>query len=116
RQMLLRQPFVHRRRKQKPGLPIKRAEIVHRQASVTRRESTRPFYRNPRASVKSDRLLDDEILHQAALGALTELGGENFLRELIQQFIAEGAPIVERLTNAVENGDFANFQHEAHAL
>jgi hypothetical protein len=40
RQMLLRQPLVDRRRKQKSGLPIKRAEIAHRRASISMQEST----------------------------------------------------------------------------
>jgi two-component system sensor histidine kinase RpfC len=57
-----------------------------------------------------------EILDPAALAALTALGGEAFLRDLSLQFLAEGKLIVERLASAVEAGDFAAFQHEAHAL
>jgi two-component system sensor histidine kinase RpfC len=57
-----------------------------------------------------------EILDQAALAALADLGGESFLRQLIRQFLREGARIVERLANAVEIGDFAAFEQEAHGL
>jgi two-component system sensor histidine kinase RpfC len=57
-----------------------------------------------------------EILDPAALTALTALGGEAFLRDVLLQFLAEGKLIVERLTSAVATGDFAAFQHEAHAL
>jgi two-component system sensor histidine kinase RpfC len=35
---------------------------------------------------------------------------------VLLQFLAEGKLIVERLTSAVATGDFAAFQHEAHAL
>ena len=40
RQMLLRQPFVHRRRQQKPRLPIKIAEVIHQKMPAKGREPT----------------------------------------------------------------------------
>jgi two-component system sensor histidine kinase RpfC len=55
-------------------------------------------------------------LDPAALAALTALGGEAFLREVSRQFLCESQQNVERLTRAVEAGDFEAFQHEAHAL
>ncbi len=56
------------------------------------------------------------ILDPASIKALTALGGEAFLRDLILQFIGEGAQTVQRMTKAVEIGDIEAFQHEAHAL
>ena len=57
-----------------------------------------------------------ETLDPASFAALAALGGEEFLRDLILQFLGEGTSIVERMTIAVEDGDLAAFQHEAHAL
>ena len=57
-QMLLRQPLVNRRRQQKPGLPIDRAEVAHPTEPVIMRESMRQFYRMSLSSVKPDRLLE----------------------------------------------------------
>lgn len=57
RQMLLRQPPVHRRRPPKPGPPVHRAEAAHRPAPVIMRESMRRIHRMPPPSVKSGRPL-----------------------------------------------------------
>ncbi len=56
------------------------------------------------------------ILDSASIKALATLGGAAFLRDLILQFVGEGARIVERMTKAVVSGDIEAFQHEAHAL
>ncbi|MDI9846804.1 ATP-binding protein [Rhodoblastus sp. 17X3] len=56
------------------------------------------------------------ILAPEALDALARLGGEEFLHELIAQFIAEAAQILENMALALEQGDFAAFRREAHAL
>ncbi len=59
---------------------------------------------------------DVEPLAPGALAALAKLGGEDFLRELLGQFLEEGKQIIERMVAAVEDGDLQAFQHEAHAL
>ena len=56
-QMPLRQPLVNRRRQQKPGLPIDRAEVAHPTEPVIMRESMQQFYHMSLSSVKPDRLL-----------------------------------------------------------
>jgi two-component system sensor histidine kinase RpfC len=56
------------------------------------------------------------VLAPEALDALARLGGEEFLHDLIAQFIAEGAQIAENMVLAVEQGDFAAFRREAHAF
>ncbi len=57
-----------------------------------------------------------ETLDAEKIAALAALGGEEFLRDLILQFLGEGTATVERMTIAVETGDLGAFQHEAHAL
>jgi two-component system sensor histidine kinase RpfC len=56
------------------------------------------------------------VLAPEAFDALARLGGEDFLHELIAQFIAEGAQLAENMVLAVEQGDFAAFRREAHAF
>jgi two-component system sensor histidine kinase RpfC len=58
----------------------------------------------------------DGVLDSSAIQTLAALGGESFLRALILEFVNEGGSIVERMIAAVEAGDQAAFQHEAHAL
>src|SRR5208282_2936306 len=42
RQMLLRKPFVHGGRQQKPSLPINRTEVAHQKAALVRLSPSRP--------------------------------------------------------------------------
>jgi two-component system sensor histidine kinase RpfC len=69
--------------------------------------------KTPRAD---DGSADEGLLDPATLDILSALGGADFLRELALQFVNEGGQIVERMIIAVEQGDLAAFQHEAHAL
>jgi two-component system sensor histidine kinase RpfC len=65
---------------------------------------------------KTPQAVRDAVLSSSALDALARLGGESFLREVIEQFMAEGGETAERMTRAVECGDLAAFRHEAHAF
>jgi two-component system sensor histidine kinase RpfC len=56
------------------------------------------------------------LMAPEAFDALARLGGEDFLHDLIAQFIVEGAHVAESMVLAVEQGDFAAFRREAHAL
>jgi two-component system, sensor histidine kinase RpfC len=55
-------------------------------------------------------------LAPSALDALARLGGENFLAEVVAQFLEEGEEMALRLAGAVEEGDFDAFRRLAHAL
>jgi two-component system sensor histidine kinase RpfC len=57
-----------------------------------------------------------KVLRPASLDALTALGGEAFLHDVVRQFIGEGTQAVERMTIAIEQGDLCAVQYEAHAL
>jgi two-component system sensor histidine kinase RpfC len=56
------------------------------------------------------------VVTPAALDALARLGGEEFLAEVIAQFLAEGEETALRMAGAVEEGDFDAFRRLAHAL
>ena len=58
----------------------------------------------------------DAVVTPDSFDALARLGGEDFLRDLIAQFVEEGAQIAERMACAVEQGDLVAFRREAHAL
>src|ERR1019366_9607172 len=70
-----RQPPVHRRRQQKPGLPVYRAKVGHRKAPVIRRRINAIILARKRPrDAKSDRLLDAEKAAQKALKGWTPPG------------------------------------------
>ncbi len=55
-------------------------------------------------------------LDPKSIDALAALGGEDFLRQVVREFIAEGGRIAERMIAAVEQTDLHAFGREAHAL
>jgi two-component system sensor histidine kinase RpfC len=57
-----------------------------------------------------------ETLDAATLSALLRLGGQDFLRDLIVQFAADAAHLVENLESCLSRGDVASLRREAHAL
>ena len=57
--MLLRQPFVNRRRQKEPGLAVDRPEVAHRRNVLEKRAKRALILSGPSYGVKSDRLLAD---------------------------------------------------------
>jgi two-component system sensor histidine kinase RpfC len=57
-----------------------------------------------------------ERVNGMAIAALEALGGEDFARAVIAEFIGESAEIAERMIAAATRGDLAAFQRQAHAL
>jgi hypothetical protein len=55
--MLLRQPFVNRRRQKEPGLAVDRPEVAHRENILEKRSKRALILSGPPHGVKSDRLL-----------------------------------------------------------
>jgi HPt (histidine-containing phosphotransfer) domain-containing protein len=55
-------------------------------------------------------------LDAATLRALLRLGGPVFLRDLVVQFAADAARLVENLESCLSRGDVASLRREAHAL
>jgi len=52
----------------------------------------------------------------AVLDDLMVLGGEAFVRDLIQQFLTDAKTLIEDLNRAVQAGDAESFRGQAHAL
>ncbi len=55
-------------------------------------------------------------LDAKSIDALAALGGEDFLRQVVREFVEEGGRAAERMIAAVEQGDRHAFGREAHAL
>ena len=67
----------------------------------------------PPAGPSADRASD---VDKSSIAALARLGGEEFVRKVVAEFIGESAQITERMVVAVEQGDLEAFRREAHAL
>jgi two-component system sensor histidine kinase RpfC len=50
------------------------------------------------------------------LDALAELGGEDFVSELVGQFVGDAAGVLRDLAAAARQGDATSFREQAHAL
>ncbi|MGP0105855.1 ATP-binding protein [Rhodoblastus sp.] len=68
----------------------------------------------PRRRRKAEKAAPD--LEEKSIDALAALGGENFLRQIVREFVEEGGRTAERMMIAVEQGDLHAFGREAHAL
>ncbi len=55
--------------------------------------------------------IDDRALHE-----LQSLGGDDFVSEIVDQFLGDAAGVLKNLHSAVADGDVQKFRDEAHAL
>jgi HPt (histidine-containing phosphotransfer) domain-containing protein len=60
--------------------------------------------------------LESEPLDSRALGDLEKLGGRDFVRDIVAQFVADAAAVLASLSAAVDARDPKNFREQAHAL
>ena len=57
-----------------------------------------------------------QILDHRALRDLEKLGGADFVRAIVEQFVADGAAALRGLAHSMEAGNAALFRDQAHAL
>lgn len=57
-----------------------------------------------------------EVLDLRALRDLENLGGRDFVRDIANQFVADGALALRSLAHSMQKGDAALFRDQAHAL
>jgi len=55
-------------------------------------------------------------LDESALQELRELGGEEFVRELVSEFLTDAEGVIAELAEALAMGDMAEFRNKSHAL
>ncbi|MFV0281724.1 MAG: response regulator [Rhodoblastus sp.] len=74
----------------------------------------------PQADESPEATAPDAAVHdhinKAALADLERLGGSDFVREVVSQFVADAALILKELAAAARDGDVERFRDEAHAL
>jgi two-component system sensor histidine kinase RpfC len=69
-----------------------------------------------RAAPPPAKTVEEPALDAEALAGLVSLGGEEFLRSLAEDFVAEASDLLQRLQDAAESLDGPAFRREAHAL
>jgi two-component system sensor histidine kinase RpfC len=60
--------------------------------------------------------LESEPLDPRALGDLESLGGRDFVRDIVAQFVADAASVLASLSAAIASRDQKAFREQAHAL
>jgi two-component system sensor histidine kinase RpfC len=60
--------------------------------------------------------VDAGPIDNRALNDLKTLGGDDFVSEIVDQFLGDAAGVLKNLHSAVAQGDVQKFRDEAHAL
>ncbi len=68
------------------------------------------------APAAEDIAAHDAPIDDRAISDLQSLGGDQFVAEIVDQFLGDAAAMLRRLHAAVEDGDVQGFRDEAHAL
>ncbi|MEA2841870.1 MAG: hypothetical protein QOF41_3200 [Methylobacteriaceae bacterium] len=90
-------------------LARKAAELIApRTARASSQPRTAPHREVPR--------LEAEPLDSRALGDLESLGGRDFVRDIVAQFVADAASVLASLSAAIASRDQKAFREQAHAL
>jgi two-component system sensor histidine kinase RpfC len=102
---IVRMPLVPR------DLVRKAAELMGRSPATEKAslyERTAPERELPK--------LEPDPLDARALGDLEKLGGRDFVRDIVAQFVADAAAVLASLTAAIAMRDSKTFREQAHAL
>ncbi len=101
------------------AMPIVPDELA-RAASQLIGPLPRPRKRSPRAIGAAQQRempkIEPEPLDERALGDLEKLGGRDFVRDIVAQFVGDAAVVLANLSAAVSAHDMKAFREEAHAL
>jgi HPt (histidine-containing phosphotransfer) domain-containing protein len=101
------------------AMPIIPDELARRAMELMRPAALQPQAIIPESGVAPDRelpKLEPEPLDARALADLEKLGGRDFVRDIVAQFVADAAAVLASLTAAVTSRDPRVFREQAHAL
>jgi HPt (histidine-containing phosphotransfer) domain-containing protein len=101
------------------AMPIVPDELARAALELIRRPAIQPHASPPEANSTAQRelpKLEPEPLDARALGDLEKLGGRDFVRDIVAQFVADAAAVLASLTAAVTERDPKVFREQAHAL
>ncbi len=106
----------------KPVRPDELLSIVANQARAPRRPGSAVFPAPRGGAVVAEMAAHprfrpaNAVLDPETVETLRQLGGNDFLRELGEDFLQDAGQLVEAIAEAAEAGDSARFQAEVHAL
>jgi two-component system sensor histidine kinase RpfC len=101
------------------AMPIIPDELARRAMELMRAAALQPQATIPGSGATPDRelpKLEPEPLDARALADLEKLGGRDFVRDIVAQFVADAAAVLASLTAAVTSRDPRVFREQAHAL
>jgi PAS domain S-box-containing protein len=88
--------------------PVSDRELDNALQRITKAPLTTPPREEPSSSA-------DDPLHRS-LSGLLELGGDSFLRDLLQTFIATSSRLLANAQNALNHNDLTELSHHIHSL
>jgi two-component system sensor histidine kinase RpfC len=101
------------------AMPIIPDELARRAMELMRPAALQPQATIPGSGAAPERelpKLEPEPLDARALADLEKLGGRDFVRDIVAQFVADAAAVLASLTAAVTSRDPRIFREQAHAL
>jgi HPt (histidine-containing phosphotransfer) domain-containing protein len=101
------------------AMPIVPDELARRALELMRRPSPQPDLGTLEYELLPQRELPNlapDALDARALADLEKLGGRDFVRDIVAQFVADAAAVLASLTAAISSRDPKAFREQAHAL
>jgi HPt (histidine-containing phosphotransfer) domain-containing protein len=101
------------------AMPIIPDELARRALELMRRPSLQPDSGTLEPELVPQRelpKLEPDPLDARALADLEKLGGRDFVRDIVAQFVADAAAVLASLTAAISSRDPKAFREQAHAL
>jgi len=101
------------------AMPIIPDELARRALELMRRPSRQPDSGTLEHELVPQRelpKLEPDPLDARALADLEKLGGRDFVRDIVAQFVADAAAVLASLTAAISSRDPKAFREQAHAL
>jgi two-component system sensor histidine kinase RpfC len=100
------------------AMPIVPRELAGAALDLIARRSFEAAPGSPQSSVapREAPKLESEPLDPRALGDLEKLGGGDFVRDIVAQFVADAAAVLASLSAAIALRDEKAFREQAHAL
>ncbi len=93
------------------------ASAATQETAVAEAPTTGEAHAEPEEPVEAAEPVEEaQVVDQRTLDALAELGGKEFVNELVGQFVGDAASVLRDLAAAARDGDAQSFREQAHAL
>jgi HPt (histidine-containing phosphotransfer) domain-containing protein len=98
------------------AMPIVPRDLARKAAELIAARAARASSQARSAPHREVPQLEAEPLDSRALGDLESLGGRDFVRDIVAQFVADAASVLASLSAAIASRDQKAFREQAHAL